>query len=339
MHRTRTIAFFLATTVTAIAVLATTEAHAVQRTHVSAVIGDDANTATGCTPVAPCRTFQAAMGVTDVNGEVVVLDSGGYGEVVVNQSVSLIAPPGVFGGIAVFPNKSGVIISTPGINVVLRGLTINGQGGNDGITVVSKDNKVTVENCVISNLKQAGIRVNGGTTLRVTNTIIRDNASIGVVLQDGARATITRSTISGHGGTGVVAFALFDNATTSADIADSTLNGNNIGISGSSLIANAVIKISVRDSRVTHSASFGMVAESSKGGAVNLSASNNIVSNNGNGMGASNAGAKIWASGNTVSDNITGFKNDGGAFASDGNNAVRNNGTNTQGTIIPVSTK
>jgi Right handed beta helix region len=334
MYRNRSIALLLAI----VSAFAATQAHAVQRTHVSAAIGDDANTAANCTPVSPCRTFQAAMGVTDVNGEVVALDSGGYGAVTITQSVALIAPKGVYAGISVFPDANGVSIFTPDISVVLRGLTINGQGGSTGILMLASS-KLTVESCVITNLVN-GIEVAGISTVRITDTIIRDNNANGVVIGDGTHATITRSTISGHGDYGVLATAsAAANTTTTADITDSTLNGNTVGISGSSSNANAVIKISVRDSRVTRNTNFGLAAVSSKGGAVNLSASNNIVSNNGNGIQASNAGAKIWASGNTVSDNIIGFKNDGGAFASDGNNAVRNNGTDAQGTINPVSTK
>jgi hypothetical protein len=75
MLRTHTIAFFLAAVV--VSALATTQAHAFQRTHVSAAIGSDANAKLGCTAAAPCRFFTTAMAVTDVKGEVIVLDSGG----------------------------------------------------------------------------------------------------------------------------------------------------------------------------------------------------------------------------------------------------------------------
>src|SRR6266571_7551654 len=70
-----------------------------QRTFVSAASGNDANP---CTRTAPCRNFQAAIAQTASGGEVIVLDSGGYGTVTINQSVSLIAPPGIYAGISVF---------------------------------------------------------------------------------------------------------------------------------------------------------------------------------------------------------------------------------------------
>jgi hypothetical protein len=63
---------------------------AAQRTFVSAGNGSDAN---ACTRQAPCRNFGTAMAQTDSGGEVIVLDSGGYGVVTINQSVSIVAPP------------------------------------------------------------------------------------------------------------------------------------------------------------------------------------------------------------------------------------------------------
>jgi hypothetical protein len=66
-----------------------------QRTFVSAS-GSDANP---CSLPLPCRTFGAAITAVVSNGEVIVLDSGGYGAVVINKSVELIAPPGIYAGI------------------------------------------------------------------------------------------------------------------------------------------------------------------------------------------------------------------------------------------------
>lgn len=342
MHRARTIAFLIAATLSA---LAATQAHAVQRTHVSAAIGADTNTATGCAPVAPCRTFQAAMTVTDSNGEVVVLDSGGYGAVTINQSVALIAPEGVYAGISVFPNTDGVAIDKPGINVVLRGLSINGQGGNSGIAMSAGD-KLTVENCVISNLKASGIFVTGGNTVRVTDTIIRDNSLDGIFLQNSVagtmRGAISRTTISGHGRRGVFLQGFVAGTTTTADIADSTLDGNVDGVFAFSAGANAVIKVSVSDSRVVRNNGIGLAASSFFGAVASLSASNNIVSNNKSGIEALSKGARVWASGNTVSDNTdVGLRNGDAVFTSAGDNALRNNGNaqDSQGNIVFVGTK
>ncbi len=47
-----------------------------QRTFVS-TSGDDANTASLCSAVNPCRSFGAALTVTNTNGEIIALTSGG----------------------------------------------------------------------------------------------------------------------------------------------------------------------------------------------------------------------------------------------------------------------
>ena len=105
----------------------------VQRAFVSAT-GNNANTATFCAVTAPCKTFAAAVTVVADNGEVVALNTAPYGSVTLTRSISLTAAPGVYAGISVFAG-SGVTIASPGISVVLRGLTINGQGGANGILV------------------------------------------------------------------------------------------------------------------------------------------------------------------------------------------------------------
>jgi Right handed beta helix region len=336
MSRTHTIEALLVTAF--ISALGTNQAYAVQRTHVSAAIGNDINTASNCAPVAPCRTFQAAMGVTDQNGEVVVLDSGGYGAVTITQSVSIIAPNGVYAGISVFPNVNGVTIATPGINVVLRGLTINGQGGKDGINM-SAGNRLTIENCAISNLGGNGIVVNGITTVRISDTTIRGNAFQGVELLNGARGTITRSTVNSNGGGGILTQGSFANTITTADIADSTISQNQgIGVSAVSQNASAVIKVSVRNSRAIRN-STGLAVFSTTGTTASLSASGNIVSDNLFGIAASGASANVWASDNLITDNGTGFKTQGAIFKSAHDNVVRNNNLNIEGTLFPIAKK
>ena len=317
--------------------------HAVQRTHVSAAFGNDANTASNCTAAAPCRFFQAAMTVTDENGEVVVLDSGGYGAVTITKSLALIAPTGVYAGISVFPGANGVNIATPGVSVVLRGLTINGQGGNFGISMTAGNN-LSVESCVISNLSQGGIDVSGVTNVYITDTLVHRNTNNGIVLRNGVSGTIVRTRASAHNGdAGIRIEGSADSTTTTADIADSTLAGNRDGVNALAYAfgGTAVVKVSIRDSRVVQNRRYGIGTESNFASVVSVSASNNIVSNNSLGIVALNARVRVFASGNTVSDNSGSglFNGNGGVFESAGNNAVRNNGAINSGTITTVATQ
>jgi hypothetical protein len=113
---------------------ASTCALGAQRTFVSPD-GSDSNP---CSVTLPCRGFATAMAATSPNGEIVVLGSAGYGAVSISQPVKIIAPAGVYAGITV-AGGSGVTITglASTDTVVLRGLTINGQGGSDGVSVGS----------------------------------------------------------------------------------------------------------------------------------------------------------------------------------------------------------
>jgi hypothetical protein len=324
------------------AAIVSTNVHAVQRTHVSATIGADTNTATGCTPAAPCRNFQAAMGVTDPSGEVVVLDSGGYGGANITQSVSLIAPSGVFAGISVPANSTGVLIHKAGINVVLRGLTINGQAGSERGILMTAGSKLTVENCEISNLF-SGISVVGPVIVRITDTTVRGNVIFGIQLNDGTRSTITRTIVTDNGSFGIATeLGSAQNAITTTDIADSTITNSGVAgvtaISRSDLATAAAVKVSVRNSRVVGNET-GIFANTNTPAAVSLSASNNIVTNNTFGISAVGANANVWVSDNLITDNGTGFKTQGAIFKSAHDNVVRNNSLNIEGTLFPIAKK
>src|SRR5438876_2640495 len=94
-----------------------------QRSFVSANHGNDANP---CTVTLPCRNFAAAIAQTIAGGEVIVLDSGGYGPVTIGNSIALIAPPGVYAGITAFSGDAITINAGASDVVTLRGLTLNG---------------------------------------------------------------------------------------------------------------------------------------------------------------------------------------------------------------------
>ena len=90
-----------------------------------------------CNLAAPCRSFNAAIAQTNPGGEVVILDTAGYGPMVINKSLKVIGPSGVYGGISVTGGASGI---TTGIvinagdtdEVTLRGLDVSGVPGAAG---------------------------------------------------------------------------------------------------------------------------------------------------------------------------------------------------------------
>jgi hypothetical protein len=302
--------------------------------------GDDANP---CTLLQPCRLLPAALNAVAAGGEIWMVDSANYGTGInITKSVTILAVPGALGSVTA-NGGDAIKIATPGVIVALRNLAIVPVVGSGGVGMginMTAGAKLTVESCLIANLPSFGIRVITLADVRITDTTIRDNHEGGLLLYGGAQATITRATISGNRD-GVNAYGTSADITT-ADIGDSTVDGNiEKGVRAASPLAGGIVKVSVHDSRIIRNGDAGVDGGSSLGGSTTLSISNNIIANNGTGIGGANSGTKVWASGNTVSNNgQAGLRSESSAlFESAGNNAVRNNGTDTSGPITVIATK
>jgi hypothetical protein len=147
------------------------------RTWVSGV-GDDANP---CSRTAPCKTFAGAISKTATNGEINVLDPGGFGAVTITKAIT-ISSEGFEAGVLV-SGTNAIIVNVPNAtdSVVLRGLDIEGLGtGLNGITVI-QGGTVYVEKCTINHFTQSGINFAptlANSKLFVVDTIVRNNGSL-----------------------------------------------------------------------------------------------------------------------------------------------------------------
>jgi hypothetical protein len=172
-------------------------------------VASHGNDASACSLAQPCRSFGAAVAKTSAGGEVIVLDSAGYGPVTIAQSISIIAPAGVYAGVTV-ASGSGITVDGSGIVVVLRGLTINGQGGDWGI-FFNQGTALTVEDCEIANMIRDGIIIGAvDSQARVKNTVVRKNGLDGIrgeANSGSIRVTVANSLIADNGeGVGADAF-------------------------------------------------------------------------------------------------------------------------------------
>jgi hypothetical protein len=173
------------------------------RTWVSGV-GDDANP---CSRTAPCKTFQGAISKTAANGEINVIDPGGFGAVTITKSIKIDGTP--FMASVLNAGSQGITINA-GVNdvVTLRGLSINGAGtGFNGVRILAAK-RVVVENCEIFNQTQRGISIEtvANMSLFIRNTSIRNNTSHGIgSFPTGGAVTITGDNvaITGNGGNGI----------------------------------------------------------------------------------------------------------------------------------------
>lgn len=107
-------------------------------------MGNDANP---CSRTAPCKTFSSAFSRTATGGEIDALDAGGFGTVTITKSITIDGNSTTAGILAA--GTTGIIINGAGIDVTLRGLTINGAGsGLIGVRIIAA-NKVFIERSVI----------------------------------------------------------------------------------------------------------------------------------------------------------------------------------------------
>jgi hypothetical protein len=223
-------------------------ASAAQRTFVASY-GNDANL---CTRALPCRTFAAAIGLTDSGGEVIALDSAGFGPVTIAQSVSLIAPSGVYAGITALAGQDGVSVNGAGVRVALRGLHVNGLAGSDNGVQFVQGAALEIDRCTISGFDHAGVRVYGGGEIYVNESTVRANGGSaihveGVHAPNLARLAITRT----HAATANYGIYAYGNARillSDSVIADAAL----VGVAASGANANDLAEIVVDRSSIVH---------------------------------------------------------------------------------------
>jgi hypothetical protein len=147
-------------------------------------VASDGSDANSCTISLPCRTFGAAIVQTIAGGELIVLDSAGYGPVTITQSVSIVAAPGVYAGISV-SSGHGVTIATAATDtVVLRGLTINNQGSSGRGIYITGAGVVRIEDAHVAGFTAAsGLKANPADVLQLhIRRSVFSNNSTGIAL-------------------------------------------------------------------------------------------------------------------------------------------------------------
>jgi len=280
-----------------------------QRAYVASY-GNDANAGAGCLLNAPCRGFAAAHTAVDPGGEIVALDAAGYGAVTITKSVTITANPGFYAGIAA-ASGNAVTIATPGVEVVLRGLNINGIGATFGINLTA-GSELAVENCVITNFTTRAIHVSTPAVVNVVDSVIRSNDT-GMYMAGGARVSVTGTKILNSTLRAFWVHGITAGTTTRASITDSVVSGNLVGIQAYSENGTANAFIRVMNVTATNN-SFGVTSELG-GGLTRVSIGNSIVTDN-------------------LEYGL--LQNSTAVLESLGNNLVSGNGTNVSGTITPL---
>lgn len=241
------------------------------RTWVSGV-GNDIDP---CSRTAPCKTFAGAISKTATNGIINCLDNGGYGSVTITRSMTIDCHEALGSILASQDGVNGIVINVapgdpkdPLRTVRLRNIDINGANfGSTGITILSAAS-VILEDMSVTEFTKNGIsdsRSDGKTSLIVKNSIVANNAGVGIVAtaQDNSivldnvhsvkngygvglgktnNAEINRSVFSGNTTAGVEtdsgASMLMNNSVVSSNTTGILSNGGQVAFSNSDVTFN-----------------------------------------------------------------------------------------------------
>jgi hypothetical protein len=264
------------------------------------VNGSDANL---CTTVSPCRSFGVALAHTNAGGEVIAIDSGGYGAFTVSQSVGVIGAPGAHAAITVTSGDGIDVTAGASDTVTIRGLNITLTGGATFGINASTFGALFIDHCsVLGGVN--GIRIAGGagshaslvdTAARAaTDTgysiasraaLVRcraeKNADVGLSVSDGTATDGIVSAVDfvsvGNGGTGAGIFSVTAGRHNVLNL-DHALVSNNVGdgISANALMSgNAAVRVT--NSTVADNGQYGF---NQSGSSTFRSMNNNLVAGN-----------------------------------------------------------
>jgi hypothetical protein len=277
-------------------------AHAqASRTWVSGV-GDDANP---CSRTAPCKTFAGAISKTLTAGEIDCLDPGGFGAVTITKSITIDCS-GTFGSVLVSGTNAIVVTGGSPLNVVLRGISIDGLGGSgiDGIRLLAPGT-VLIEKVRVFGFGTNGIDIeppSGALKVDILDTTAHLNTNGNILVKPpvGATAQVSLTRVNMHHG-------LFG------------------------LRAEDRARVTVFDSVAADNTNNGFLAVSASA-PVDINLSHSVTANNGtNGIQANGAGALVTIAYTSILDNTTGIGLVGGTVTSFSPGTNTNAGNATPG--------
>jgi hypothetical protein len=301
MNRTKLMINVIAILVAGLAAASVAQAQAT-RTWVSGV-GDDANP---CSRTAPCKTFAGAISKTATNGEINVLDPGGFGAVTITKGIT-ISSECTEAGVLVNAGN-GIVIVAPATDVVtIRGLDINGlNGGLSGIKITSAK-QVHIENCRIYEFTTADIEIN---TTNAVAVDVKDTIMTG----PNCKGVQMNSTVAG----------------TSASFNHCRFQGCTMGLDVQQGTASASYCV------FNHNSNIGVLAEGQGGQNALVSLESSVIAENNTGIGTTTGSSTITVSNCSIFNNNNGIAVVAGAIQSYLNNKVSNNTTvSAMSTINP----
>jgi len=191
-----------------------------------------------CTPASPCRSFGAAMLATAATGEIIALDTAGYGPFTIDRAVTVSGAAGVHAAITT-TSGDGITVNAAGAQVLVRNLVLVGPGGANAIHGAAAT-ELRIVHCFIHGFTANGVLIDGavGDASVDASDILDNGASNGVSVTTSSgivHATVTNSKIEGSLN-GVVA-----GQNSEVIVANSTITGCTTGAQASSVTGSGAL--------------------------------------------------------------------------------------------------
>jgi hypothetical protein len=172
--------------------------------------GSDGNTGANCPQGSPCRSFSAAYSVTSSGGEIIALDSAGYGTLTITGPVSIVGA--LIASVQVPANSTGITINTAGASdvVILKNLQINGGNAAQSTGISVMQGRMILQNSTVK-LLTTGLSIAANTKSDVRATDIIGNGT--AISTTGTGTNLTNTSIYGPTQVRVDGGSVSDNGT------------------------------------------------------------------------------------------------------------------------------
>jgi len=251
-----------------------------------------------CTVASPCRSFTTALANTNTGGEVIALDSAGYGPFQVQGDMTVSGAPGVHAAVTASSGGNAIGVTALLAHIVIRNLVLISNGGNFGISqtgggdtyydhlvvrgfsggIVIMNGTATVDHCTVVNSFANGILASSsGSRVRVTVTdsVLQGNGSSGVSATGPADLAAVRCTLSGNN-TGANADASGTGIHTAVALKECTVTNNGLAFAANAGANNDTAVVYLADNLIAYNATVASVT----GAAAVYTFTNNVIREN-----------------------------------------------------------
>jgi hypothetical protein len=250
-----------------------------------------------CTVASPCRSFGAAIAHTNAGGEVIALDSAGYGPFAITFAVTVSGAPGVHAAITA---SSGDGISVTGAtSVTIRNLVLIGTGSSNAAVDVLSANDVSISNCLVRGFASGGIVMYGG-NVSVDHCVFVGYLPGAFEIYGSSRAVIADCLVNGSSS------AVYTSGSTQVDIVRTTMMNNNTAIDMRTVTGSGSnASMNLKGCTIIGNY-YGVAASSISGNTALIYLSDNLIAFNNTAISYSGTGAQVYTlANNSIDQNTT----------------------------------